>query len=89
LLLHGLCRVLPQVRKTWPDAQQHCKDVGGSLASIASGGEAGVVFSILSGWASSGQLGPEDIYSGRDLYVWLGATDQGALGRGKGRDWAS
>ncbi|KAG2440759.1 hypothetical protein HXX76_003616 [Chlamydomonas incerta] len=70
-----------QIRKTWADARAHCQAVGGDLASVKRGGEAGVVYSLLNTWASSGQLGDSDVYSGRDVFVWLGGSDAAQEGR--------
>ncbi|KAG2485484.1 hypothetical protein HYH03_015758 [Edaphochlamys debaryana] len=70
-----------QVRKSWSAAREHCQALKGDLATVLSGTEAGKLFSLLTGWADSGQLGENDIYSGRSVYVWLGATDGEQEGR--------
>ncbi|KAG2424121.1 hypothetical protein HXX76_014795 [Chlamydomonas incerta] len=78
--------MLYQVRKSWSDARSHCQALGGDLAAVTSRGEAGVLYSLLSGWAGSGQLGEADVYSGRDVYVWLGGSDSDQEGAFK---WVS
>ncbi|KAG2487945.1 hypothetical protein HYH03_013524 [Edaphochlamys debaryana] len=73
--------MLFQVRKTWEDAREHCKALRGDLAAITTRAEASTVYSLLTGWAISGQLGESDIYSGRDVFVWLGGNDAEQEGR--------
>ncbi|KAG2486015.1 hypothetical protein HYH03_015328 [Edaphochlamys debaryana] len=77
---------LYQTRRTWADAAEACTAAGGALADVRSGGEAAVLFSLLTGWAFGGSLGGEDLYEGRDVYVWLGASDAEQEGRFKWRD---
>ena len=48
---------------------------------MTSRSEAGVLYSLLSNWAGSGQLGEADVYSGRDVFVWLGGSDAVQEGR--------
>lgn len=69
----------PQVRKTFDDARAHCAAFGdgGDLAAVTSAAEAGAVYGLLAGWAASGQLGAEDLWSGRDVAMWLGGSDAG------------
>ncbi|KAG2482319.1 hypothetical protein HYH03_018741 [Edaphochlamys debaryana] len=67
--------LLFQVRKPWSDARAHCRELGAELAAVRSRGEAAVVESLLDGWAGSGQLDEGDVFSGRDVFVWLGGTD--------------
>ncbi|KAG2487581.1 hypothetical protein HYH03_013860 [Edaphochlamys debaryana] len=73
--------MLYQVRKTFDEARSHCQAVGADLASISARGEQGAVRSLLESWASSGQLGAIDVFSGRDVYVWLGGSDAAQEGR--------
>ncbi|KAG2489770.1 hypothetical protein HYH03_011721 [Edaphochlamys debaryana] len=81
-----------QVRKSWSDARAHCQAVGGDLVSLPSLSEGAVLYSLLSGWASSGELGQNDVLTGRDVFVWLGGNDAAQEGRfvwANGKDFTS
>ncbi|KAG2483972.1 hypothetical protein HYH03_017217 [Edaphochlamys debaryana] len=73
--LGGVQYQLWQVRKTWGEARAHCQAVGGDLVSLNTLSQAAVLYTLLNGWSTGGELGPNDLYTGRDVFVWLGGTD--------------
>ncbi|KAG2490017.1 hypothetical protein HYH03_011482 [Edaphochlamys debaryana] len=61
--------------------EAHCTSLGGHLASVTSSAESSVIYSLISGWADSGQLTSDEVYRGRDVFLWLGASDAAQEGR--------